>query len=533
MVKYTPSYIFEEFTKGTNHKASIGTKGLFEQSRINERFFIGDQWHGAKCGNDRPLVRHNVIKRIGNYKMSQLLSNQPQIIFSAEGIPTVEKEENISFEDKAAFTGAVSNREINYIMSAFNNYYNVTSERVGLGELNEKMLRNAYISGTSVLYSYWDSTLETGLYADDDRKISINGDISCEVLDIEDVVFGDPYIETVQNQPYIIISSVKDSESVLREARLHGADLNTLNKIAECETDGKITVLTKLYKEYKSGKGYTIKGVKVTENAYVRKEFDTMLSMYPISLFCWERKNNSIYGESEITFLIPNQIAINRMITANVWSAMTTGMPIMVVNGDTVTDKITNDPGQIIKVFGSNEDVAGAVKYISPPTFTKDFDNSINTLIENTLTQSGANEVALGDSRADNATALITMRDAALMPLQIIKNRFYVFLEDTARIWSDFWINYYGIRSIKLKDKSGSRYISFNGERYKGLAVCAKVEISDDFVYNNREKTDMLITLYEKGIINRKQLLMRLPGGIVTGTEELLKDTEEESDERV
>ena len=89
-MKNTPIDIFGQYSEGTNHKSSLGTKGLFEQSRINERFFIGDQWHGAKCGNDRPLVRHNVIKRIGNYKMAQLLASKPQISFSAEGIPTVQ-----------------------------------------------------------------------------------------------------------------------------------------------------------------------------------------------------------------------------------------------------------------------------------------------------------------------------------------------------------------------------------------------------------------------------------------------------------
>lgn len=529
-MKNTPIDIFSQYSEGTNHKSSLGTKGLFEQSRINERFFIGDQWHGAKCGNDRPLVRHNVIKRIGNYKMAQLLASKPQISFSAEGIPTVqiENENDSAINDKFDFSGVLTDGEVNYIMKAFGNYYNVTAERVKLDEINEKILRNAYISGTSVLYSYWDSTVETGLYADSDKKVKLNGDVCCEVLDIEDIVFGDPYIESVQNQPYIIISSVRDSQSVLREARLNGADITTLRNISECERDGKITVLTKLYKEYKAGIGYTIKGVKVTENAFVRKEFDTMLSMYPISLFCWERKNGSVYGESEVTYLIPNQIAINRMITANVWSAMTTGMPIMMVNGDTVTDKITNEPGQIIKVFGSNEDVAGAVKYVTPPSFTKDFDNSINTLIENTLTQSGANEVALGDSRADNATALMTMREAALMPLQIIKNRFYVFLEDTARIWCDFWINYYGNRSLKLKDKNGSKYISFNGQRYKGLAVCTNVAIDNTINYSEREKTDMLLTLFEKGIINRSQLLMRLPEGILPDSDVLLQETEVE-----
>ena len=67
-----PSEILKEYKSGYDFKASLGSKGMFEQNKINERFFIGDQWHGAKCGNDRPLVRHNVIKRIGNYKISQI-----------------------------------------------------------------------------------------------------------------------------------------------------------------------------------------------------------------------------------------------------------------------------------------------------------------------------------------------------------------------------------------------------------------------------------------------------------------------------
>lgn len=526
-MKNLPTQIFNEYHKGNDFKAAIGSKGLFEQSRINERFFIGDQWHGAKCGNDRPLVRHNIIKRIGDYKISQVLSSPISVKFSADGIPT----DNKGFSsNKPDFPDSIlSNEEINYMMSVFGNYYNVTSERVKMAELTERVLRNAYITGTSVLYTYWDNTVSTGLFADADKTVRLDGDICCEILDIEDIVFGDPYAEGVQNQPYIIISSRQSLDTVLREARLSGADLATLSLINESANDGKITVLTKLYKEYNRDGGYKIKSIKVCENAVVRKEFDTGLTLYPLALFCWERKSNSIYGESEITYLIPNQIAINRMITANVWSSMTSGMPIMVVNGDTVTDKITNDPGQIIKVFGSNEDVEGAVKYVVPPSFAKDFDNSINTLINNTLTQSGANEVALGDSKADNATALFTMRDAALMPLQIVKNRFYGFIEEVARIWADFWITYYGKRSIKLTDKRESRYIPFDGERYKNLSLSAKVDVNIASNYSERERTEILLSLFEKGVINKNQLLVRLPEGTVSNVEELLKkNTEEE-----
>lgn len=512
-----PFEIFSQYRAAADFKAGLGQRGMYEQNRINERFYIGDQWYGAKCGNDRPLVRHNVIKRIGEYKMSQILSSPLSVSFSAEGVPT-------------ALDGTANRdvKEINGIMSKLSGYYNVTAERVGLNQLYEQVLRNAYVTGTGVLYTYWDGEIRTGLYADEEKTSQIKGDIACEVLNIENVSFGDPYVTDVQKQPYIIISSCRETEEVIREARRHGADITTLKTIEDGSADGKITVLTKLYKEYKADGSYTIKSVKVTENAVVRKDFDTGLSLYPLALFSWEHYNGIIYGESEITYLIPNQIAINRMITANVWSAMTSGMPMLVVNGDTVPEGITNEPGQIIKVFGSNEEVAGAVRYVAPPDFSKNFDSSVQSLIENTLTQSGANEVALGDSRADNASALMTMRDAALMPLQIIKNRFYSFAEDISRIWADFWISCYGSRKIKLFGDKGISYHPFEAERLKGLIINADIEVGADTVFSESECADTLITLFEKGIIDRVQLLKRLPEGIVPDKNGLINDAKEE-----
>lgn len=513
-----PFEIFSEYRAAADFKAGLGQRGMYEQNRINERFYIGDQWYGAKCGNDRPLVRHNVIKRIGEYKMSQILGNPLTVSFSAEGVPTAASKGS---DNKEA-------EEINGIMSALGGYYDVTAERVGLSQLYERVLLNAYITGTGVLYTYWDSGVRTGLFADEEKTVPIRGDIACEVLNIENVFFGDPYTEQVQKQPYIIISSCRDTDEVLREAGRYGADTAALRAIEDGSADGKITVLTKLYKEYKADGSYTIKSVKVTENALVRKDFDTGLQLYPLAVFPWERYGGVIYGESEITYLIPNQIAINRMITANVWSAMTSGMPMLVVNGDTVPDGITNEPGQIIKVFGSNEEVAGAVRYVAPPDFSKNFDSSVQSLIDNTLTQSGANEVALGDSRADNATALMTMRDAAVMPLQIIKNRFYSFAEDISRIWADFWITCYGRRQLKLSDGKGTRYIPFEAERLKGLIINSEIEVGAGTVYSERECTNTLITLYEKGIIDRVQLLERLPDGTVPDRNGLINDMGEE-----
>ncbi len=528
-MKLQPKEIFSEYEKGVRHKASMGSRGLFEQNKINERFFIGDQWYGANCGNDRPLVRYNIIKRIGDYKMSQILSSPIAVNFSAEGIPHNKETELLSKAKSPS--GAVSQDEVNGLTLAFSKYFNVTGERLSFEVLQEKLLRNAFITGTGVLYTYWNPTEKTGLFADDKKTSEIKGDIACEVLDIDDVYFGDEYLEDIQSQPYIIIASTLPLSDVLKEARINGADIGQLRDIENTSNDNKVLVLTKLYKEYKADESYTIKGVKVCENAVIRREFDTGLRLYPLSVFKWERKNNSPLGESEITYLIPNQIAINRMITANVWSAMTSGMPIMLVNGDTVTQKITNEPGQIIKVYGSNEDVTGAVKYVAPPVLNQEYDVSIKSLIENTLTQSGANEVALGDSRADNYSALRTMRDASLMPLKLTKNRFYAFVEDTARIWADFWVTKYEKRKIKIFDGESFWYMPFNASRYKDLIFSTKVEVSAGALYGDGERLETLISLFEKGVIDRKQLISRLPDGVISDRKQLLREITEKGDE--
>ena len=511
-MKLQPNEIYEEYQNGVQHKASLGKHGLFEQNKINERFFIGDQWHGAKCGNDRPLVRYNVIKRIGDYKMSQILSSPITVDFSVEGVPKRSNSLNGSENDANSLT------------LAFSKYFDVTAERLGFNTLQEKLLRNAFVTGSGVLYTYWNLNLKTGLFADDKKTSEIMGDICCEVLDIDDIYFGDEYIEDIQQQPYIIIAANQPLDEVLKEARINGAGITTLRNIENSAVDGKVLVLTKLFKEYKTNTGYTIKGVKVCETATLRPKFDTFLRLYPLSLFKWERKNNSPYGESEVTFLIPNQIAINRMITANVWSAMTTGMPIMLVNGDTITQKITNEPGQIIKVYGSNEDVTGAVKYLTPPTFSKEYESSIKALVENTLSQSGANEVALGDHRADNNAALRTMREASLMPLIITKNRFYGFVEDTARIWADFWVTKYSKRALKLRDAQGISYMPFDAEKYKNMIFSTRVEVSAGALYGDGERLDTLLSLFEKGVIDKKQLVARLPDGVITDKKQLLEE---------
>ncbi len=533
-MNYSPSQIYSEYKKGVEFKSSMGSKGLYEQNKINERFYVGDQWFGAKCGNDRPLVRHNVIKRIGDYKMSVLLSGPINISYSAEGVPdTVGIRDAVEKRRKDSSRGIekdvankADNEEIAFVMSALNDYQRVTAERVRFNLLVAKALKNAYIGGTGIIYTYWDGSISTGLYADEGKTVAIKGDIACECLNIENVYFGDPYNEEVQSQPYIIIATKKSPDEIYRESLMYKGDNTVDFDVNEFDKDEKVTVLTRLWKEYENDGSYKVFAERVTEKSIIRPAFCIGVRMYPIAKFCWETRHDCSYGDSEITYLIPNQIAINRMITSGVWSAMTTGMPTMVVNGDIIDGEITNDPGQIVKIYGSSDDVANAIRYVSPPDNTGNFSGIVEPLINNTLSQNGANPAALGDVNPDNTSAIIQLRNAAKLPLTMLETRYFAFLEEISRIWVEFWVMQYGRRRIKVNDENGTWYALFDGERYKDLIINVSAEISSSASFTDESTVGVLNNLLEKDAITPAQYLKRLPKGLIPDVAALIKETE-------
>ncbi len=547
-IKLQPGEIFGEYQKGSEYKSSIGARGIYEQTKMNERFFVGDQWHGVKCGASRPLVRRNIIKRIGEYKMSMITSSPIAVNYSADGVAnTTELKETKQNILKAMKSGEYLNKgasqpaEVSIIMSALSNYFKVTAERVKFDMKKEQALRNAYISGSGIAFTYWDDTIETGLYADLERTVPIKGDIAFEIIDVENVCFGDPNNDDVQSQPYIIIAQRRNVNDVRREARRNGIAESEVMKILpdgyynytnsgdlgenEPQESGRVTVFTKLYKEYDKKGNMSVKAVRVTEKAYIRRPWNVGIRLYPLAKMDWERRRSSAYGESEITYLIPNQIAINRALTASVWAMMMSGMPITVVNTDIVQSEITNNPGQIIKVACASEQQLGnAIAHVNPPSFQAQYQNMINDLAGNTMSDSGANDAALGNLRPDNASAIVQVREAATVPMQTYINRFYGFIEDIARIWAEFWLQLYGNRSIKIEDESGTWYLPLQTEYYKNLPITAKIDVGAATLWSESVIISTLDQLLEKQLITFEQYLDRLPGGIVPNVTGLKKD---------
>lgn len=535
----TPEQIFAEYRAGVRYKTGLGEKGLYRQNEINRRFFAGDQWYGAKCGAERPLVRHNVIRRIGDYKLSVVGGTPVAVNFSAEGVPdTVELREKARAHKRLAATGAVpalsGEEEIELIMSALSDYFAVTAERVKLDTLRDTVLRNAYCTGTGVLYTYWDERIKTGLYADERRTAPIMGDIACEVLDVENVYFGDPTVENVQEQPFVIIAQRRAVSELRRMAKAYGQSEDEIADIrpdrdeftpdGEPENEGKALLLTKFYKEYAADGSYKMLAVQVCRGVTVRPVWELGLRCYPLAVFRWNSRHQSAYGDSEITYLIPNQIAINRMQTSSVWGVLMQGMPTLLVNGDVVQQPVTNDPGQVIRVFGNAEELHSAMTYVNPPAFSAALDNTLAYLMSQTLSQSGANAAALGDVTPDNTSAIIAVREAAMMPLQSVRMRFNAFCEDIARLWAEFWVTGYGKRALKIADESGVWYLPFDAKRYRELLINARVDVGNANLWSESQSILTLDNLLQQGVITTEQYLKRLPKGTIPDVDGLLRE---------
>ena len=526
-----PEQVQAEYRAGVDYKRQLGDRGLYEQSRINERFYAGDQWYGVNCGDSRPLVRHNVIKRIGDYKMAVVGADPAAVRFSAEGVPlTPILRGQVEAHRKALKEGgkgdALTPAETAQLTaSALTDYFATTAARLKLEDLKQRVLRNAYVTGTGVLYTYWDDGIPTGLYADEARTTPICGDIAAEVLEVEQVYPGDPTVEDIQQQPYVIIAQRRPVAALRRMAKANGCrSWQSIRGDEQQGEGGHATLLTRFWKEWGEEGTCTVKAVQVCGDVVVRAAWDLGVRLYPLAVFRWEERRNHCYGESEIPYLIPNQIAINRTVSAGVWAVMMMGMPIMLVNGDVVTQPVTNDPGQVIPVYGSGEEVRDAVRYVDPPAFSAQLDANVQNLIHDTMTQAGVSSTLLGDVEPHNTSAIIAVREASLMPLTMMQNRFYTFIEDVARVWAEFWMALYGRRALKITDPDGVWYMPFDGAACRALLLSIRVDVGSGRRYSEQQTVETLDNLYQNGVIDQKQYLSRLPRGLVPQMDALLQE---------
>ena len=110
------------------------------------------------------------------------------------------------------------------------------------------------------------------------------------------------------------------------------------------------------------------------------------------------------------------------------------------------------------------------------------------------------------------------------MPLQVVQERFYTFCEDVARIWAEFWVTQYGRRSLRIEDEHGVWYLPFDGGRYRDLLLSVRVDVGASSPWSEERSIQTLDGLFDRGSLDARQYLSRLPKGTVPQLSALLRE---------
>ena len=485
---------------------------LVENVANNENFFIGKQWEGV-ISNGLPTPVFNILKQIVLHQVATITSDN----FTISATPL-----RASANDKRLeMASQVVNSELRALFKVNK-----------LPNLSRIMMRNAAVDGDGCMFTYFDPDAPTGLDG-------IKGAIKTEIIDNTRVLFGNPNSRSVQSQPYIIIWKRRQIDDVKDEARANGlseeeiqnisADTDDNNSRMDSYVDDKCTVLTKLWRDKKTG---TIWGCEVTKGAVIRKPYDVRIKSYPVTWICWDYVQECYHGQALFTGLIPNQEFINKAYAMAMLSQMTSAFPTKLFDRTRITTW-TNQVGAQIAVDGS---VEGVAKILEPAQISPQIAQFINSTIENTQSLTGATAAALGNTRPDNTSAIIALQRAAAIPAEITKQNLYECLEDLGRIYIEFMAAYYGTRPVDIpaavavgdeiaqfaNANVGMMQQEFDFAQLEDCPMTIGLDVGASSYWSEVASMQTLENLLQLGLITVADFLERIPDGYVAKRQELL-----------
>ena len=514
--------ILKRFEKGYSFNQQIG---LYDQVKVNEDFYIGNQWEGVES-NGLPTPTYNMFKRVINFQVSTITSDNMTI--QVVGMPS---------------TSGYTMKQLEKICEIVNHQITAIMERCKIVAKNREFLRNAAVTADGCMHFYFDPTIENGQL--------VKGEIQAEVLDNLRVLFGNPNCRDVQRQPYIIIvrrELVEDVRWRVEDLKEMGsedgevycrvedpdsitADSERFQNEYDSYTDDKVTVLTYYFRNRETG---TIWCIETTEKQIIREAYDTGLSLYPLIWLNWDYVRDCYHGQAMVTGLLSNQKFINKMFALVGISLLTTAFPKYVYDRTQIRSW-SGDVGSAIGVNGNVNDVA---KVIEGASVSPQIAQFIELSFDKTHSLLGASDVAMGDSRPDNTSAIIALQRAANTPMELTKQQDYQCMEDAARIWIDMMAVNYGTRMVEVTmdmDKPGEQPLGmqlpaqtfmepFDFSILKEVQLSIKQDVGASSYWSEMASMQTLDNLLMNGHITLKQYLERLPNGYISKKQELLDD---------
>ncbi len=493
-----PRKIWEEYQRGVEYNTAID---LYETVRRNENFFIGKQWEGVNAP-DLPKPTMNFLKRVVSYFVAMLASDDISVSLTPF-MPDAQKQQLL---DLAA-------DEIEAIFEA-----DKTKSK------NRILLRNAAVDGDACLYVWFDPDAETGQEA--------AGRIRTEVVENINVLFANPYSDDLQSQRSIIIVQRKTLEDVKEEAKANGGDPDSIkpdqdeHQGEKNESNSLCTVCIRLWK-----KDGTVWAQKSTQEAIIRKAWDTGYKLYPLAYWSWDKVRSSYHGQACITGLIPNQIAVNKLYAMAVRSVELNAFP-KVIYDSTKIKRWDNTVGQAIPVVGDITQAAMTSFRV------QDMSHQVMDCVDRTVSMTrdfmGASDAALGNVKPDNTSAIIAVQQASAVPLELQQMAFYQFVEDYIRVMLELMRVHYGIRQVvtgeTIDPMTGAPVAEVVQVDYSILddpSLTLNVDIGPSSYWSESMQVQTLDNLFAAQVIDKLTYVKSIPDKYVPNKAEIIESIEQ------
>ena len=481
---------WELFERGRNYLRQMN---VYTDTDLNYRMYNGDQWYGAIIDGIEK-AQYNFIETIVNYKVSTINQNLWQIHFSSENFEQKEFRKNAKkvcdlLDKKAAKVWEKDQMD--------------TKVRL--------ISDDAAINDEGVLYVYYD----------EETQSPVN-----EILNKNDIQFGNEQSSDIQSQPYIVISRRKPVVNIRELALQEGASEEDLKYIvsdndmqdqpgtdAKYEKDDMVTLVTKMWKQ-----DGTVWYQSATKYVDIEKPKDSGLSLYPISHYVWKEKKGWSRGEGEVRGLIPNQLELNKTLARSLLAIKQCAYAQKVVNIDKISNpSAVNQVGGIIKTKdgATVEDVSKIFTYIHPVSMSTDVSKVMSDLISITRELKSANEIATGDINPEQASgkAILAIQQASQQPLTKQAIGLKKFIEDIARIWLDMWTQYtpdgMQLEEDVTDPSTGEEYttiVDVPASMLENLKGTVRIDITPTSPYDKYARELSIENMFKAGMFNVNKL---------------------------
>jgi hypothetical protein len=388
----------------------------------------------------------------------------------------------------------------------------------------KKILRRALwwgsICGNSFIKEYWDAGTGPEMINPMTGEKTTAGDVEMEVVSPFHVFVPDLTLEDIEQQPYVIHSTLKDIGYVRRvygfEATPNASsndsliDNRYLNIVNEASVNKKDQVLMhEVWIKPHGHKLFPEGGLLTVINSKVVQRIDKY--PYPHGEFPFAKfdhvQTGKFYSDSVITDLIPLQRELNRTRSQIIESKNLMAKPQLIApRGSVQARKITSEPGQVIE-YTPGLTPPTPLPMQSLPAYVL---QEVDRLMADMDDIAGTTEMSRGQnpSQVTAYSALSYLQDQSETKLSASVASVEEFVEKIARLYLKYVVYYWDMpRTVKAVGKDKMIEVSaWKGSDLKGNTDI-RVEAGSAIPLGKQPRQTFLLDLFKLGALPPESLL--------------------------